>query len=73
VNQEVIEKISRKVYQSHPEVAGSKPKISKQATDRFLLLFKSKAALGGNKVIEHSIRVISNEKGDILKISSARG
>lgn len=73
MNQEVINKISKKVYQSHPEVTGTKPRVSKQASERFLLLFKSKAVINGNVQIEHTIRVVTNEQGDILKISSSRG
>lgn len=70
---EAIQKICLAVYNSHPEVAGKKPKVSEQAPGRYLLLFKSSAETPTGKSIPHTIRVVSNEQGEIIKISASRG
>jgi hypothetical protein len=70
---EALEKVCGKVYRSHPEVAGVNPKVTQQSEGRFLLLFKSKATTMGAKQINHTIRVVSNDQGEIIKISSSRG
>ncbi|MFH1446284.1 MAG: hypothetical protein ABIG43_02595 [Chloroflexota bacterium] len=70
---DVISKLCKTVYKRFPEVAGTKPKVTLQSAGKYLLLFSSKGIASMGKEISHTVRVVSDEQGIIMKISSSRG
>lgn len=73
MNNEAIQKICKVVYERFPDFVGKKPKISSQSENNYLLLFSANGKLPDGKQIMQTIRVVSDNKGHIQKISSSRG
>jgi hypothetical protein len=78
---QTIKAITKYVYERFPDIAGSKPQvqkrlISKSKTDlpegTFLVIFQKTAHSQQGIAIQRSIRVIVNQKGEILRISTSR-
>ncbi|MDW8327890.1 MAG: hypothetical protein RMK99_15115 [Anaerolineales bacterium] len=73
-----IEAISRQVYGRFPEVKGARPSVQTQsaksagAGQRFVLTFKGSGQSAGGRAIQRIVRVITDEHGRILRISTSR-
>jgi hypothetical protein len=78
-----IQKISSQVYRQFPEIAGVKPKVRLRppsgkaappngSPETYLLTFQGKADIGQGKSIPRLVRVVANQQGKILKISTSR-
>ena len=75
-----IESIAQQVYHQFPEVQDLRPTVQNQpgaksvapATDRFVLTFKGHGQGPGGKNIPRIVRVIADERGKIIKISTSR-
>ncbi len=67
-----IDKVCSTVYRQYPIVSGSKPKVSKQSDDRFLLVFSASGKTPDGKPIQHKIRIVASQDGKILKTSMSR-
>ena len=73
----VVEKISKKVYSQFPDMKGKKPKIAHSKTvssssANYVLTYNTMAKdIRGNKIPRH-VRVVANDKGKIIKISTSR-
>ena len=67
-----INKVCQSVYTRVPALQGVKPKVSPQGS-RFLLIFSKTNKLPTGKTLEQTIRVIADEEGNIIKMSSSRG
>jgi len=81
MDSKLVDSISKKIYKKFPEVSGDKPKIRRQATNKgnksksngnYLLTFHGKAKVQGGKTINRYIRVVADDKGKIIKISTSR-
>jgi hypothetical protein len=77
----LVNTISKQVYRRFPEMDGKKPKVRRQATSKgnnsdsettFLLTYLGKAKVQGGKTINRYVRVVANDKGKIIKISTSR-
>jgi hypothetical protein len=69
------ERISREVSRSFPEMDGVRPKVERKgngATAQFLLIFKSKARLPNGRSMNRIVRVVADNRGEILRISTSR-
>ncbi len=64
--------INQEVYRRFPELRGVKPSMQKIAQNT-LLIYQSQVILPGNKALQRSVRVVVNEQGKIVKISTSRG
>ncbi|MCU0488731.1 MAG: hypothetical protein MUE67_07245 [Anaerolineales bacterium] len=64
--------INQEVYRRFPELRGVKPSMQKLAQNT-LLIYQSLVSLPGNKTLQRSVRVVVNEQGKIVKISTSRG
>jgi hypothetical protein len=82
MDSKTIQSISDKVYKRFPETDGKKPRVRKQrkpdekdskAPPTFLLTYKGSGQGPGGKIIPRWVRVVANERGKILKISTSRG
>lgn len=75
MNSKSIDNISKKITRQFPELSGARPKVTQQKSAQstnFLLTFSGKAAGPGGKSFNRRVRVVANEKGKILKVSTSR-
>ncbi|MBE0408760.1 MAG: hypothetical protein IBX69_03400 [Anaerolineales bacterium] len=75
----LIDNISQQVFRRFPDVTGSKPKVRLQtkpggasSSKTYLLTFTGKAVTPNGKSIPRYVRVIADENGKILKMSTSR-
>ena len=73
-----IKSIENQIYRRFPEVAGSRPSVKNQATAKghsddatYLLTFRGKAT-EGERSFARTVRVVANERGKILKVSTSK-
>ena len=67
-----INKVCQSVYTRVPALQGVKPKVSPQGS-RYLLIFTKTNTLPTGKALEQTVRVVADEEGNIIKMSSSRG
>ncbi len=75
-----IDAIATQIYRQFPEVKDARPAVQNQAGakavgaagDRFLLTFKAQALGPGGKSIARIVRVVADDGGKILKVSTSR-
>lgn len=75
MNEKSIEAISKQVAKRFPEVAGSRPRVTQQKAaghSNFLLTYAANASGPGGRSMKRNVRVVANERGKILKISSSK-
>lgn len=81
MDKKAIDKISQSVYRQFPEFKGQRPKIdrnygsqSKAAgkPDTHLLIFSTVAKNAAGKSIPRHVRVVADDSGKIIKISTSR-
>jgi hypothetical protein len=73
-----IENIARQVYGQFPEVRGTRPAVQAQGAktpngeQRYVLTFKGSGQGPAGRTIQRIIRVVADERGKVVKISSSR-
>ncbi|MCW5876566.1 MAG: hypothetical protein KIS85_06750 [Anaerolineales bacterium] len=73
-----IQHISREVARRFPEVAGDTPRVTAQAGAKspggatFLLTYKGDAGRAGGYTISRTVRVVADDHGRILKVTTSR-
>ena len=80
MKREAINSVNSKVYRQFPEVKGKSPKVSLQnsktgnpgSPKTYLMVYSGTKITSDNKSIRRIVRVVANEKGKILKISTSR-
>jgi len=72
MDKSILEKVCQDVYQRFPVVKGRKPKVSKQAEDRYLLVFSGTGKSPDGQSIQQMLRVVAAEDGRIIKTSMSR-
>jgi hypothetical protein len=72
MDKNILEKVCQDVYQRFPVVKGRQPKVSKQAQDRYLLVFSGTGKSPDGQSIQHMLRVVAAADGRILKTSMSR-
>lgn len=72
MNPEAVSKVCKRIAVRYPRLEGKRPKVTAQGVN-FLLTFKMSDALPGGKSIEQTIRVVADEQGNTLKISTSKG
>ncbi len=76
----LIKNISQDVYRRFPEFAGIQPKVREQASPSkasgsphtYLLTYNSRISLPDQKTMPRWVRVVANEQGRILKVTTSR-
>lgn len=69
------ERIRRQVTRSFPEMNGVRPKVERKGngtTAQFLLIFKGKAKLPNGRSMNRIVRVVADNRGKIVRISTSR-
>jgi hypothetical protein len=72
-----IKKVSQEIYRRFPQVAGIKPNVKKQTTNNkagetYLLIYTNQGTKSPDAPITTYVRVVVNETGQILKLSTSR-
>jgi hypothetical protein len=75
-----IESITQQVRRQFPELQDARPSVQSQpgakaveaGADRFVLTFKARGQGPGGKSIPRIVRVIADDRGKIMKISTSR-
>jgi hypothetical protein len=80
----LLQTLSQEIYHRFPELSGRRPRVQavKPVQNRstgptpkdakYLLVYSGRAATSTGKLMPFIVRVVVNEKGKILKISSSR-
>lgn len=72
----VITRLSRTVTRKYPEMASVKPSVRKQSKPgggtQFLLTYKGKAQLPGGRTMSRIVRVVADENGRLLRMSTSK-
>lgn len=72
MDKSILDKLCKQIYKQFPIVKDKSPIVSKQGDDRYLLVFSSSGTTPDGKTIQHRIRVVATEDGQILKSSMSR-
>ena len=71
-----IAKVTRQVIRTFPEMDGVSPSVRGQSESpdaaQFVLTYKGKAPLPGGKTLTRIVRVVADDRGRILRISTSR-
>ena len=60
------------VYSQFPELKGTSPQVKSLPGDKYQLIFQGKALTENGKSLPRTVRVVANEDGKILKLSTSR-
>lgn len=76
MDRDAIYRVTRQVTKTFPEMEDVKPVVKAQAApnggEQYLLTFKGKAKLPTGKELTRIVRVVADERGQILRISTSR-
>jgi hypothetical protein len=76
-----IDKISRQIYSQFPEIRDARPLIQGRAgaksaaagaADQYVLTFRGSGHGPGGQTINRIVRVVADERGKVLKVSTSR-
>ena len=67
-----IESVCHKIYHRFPPFRNKAPKVSKQGSDRYLLIFSGSGTTPDGKNIQQTLRVVATDDGRIIKTSMNR-
>ncbi len=75
-----IDKIARQVYRQFPEIQDVRPAVQSQPSpktpgapqNRYLLTFKRSRPGPGGQTLLRIVRVVADEQGKVLKVSTSR-
>jgi len=60
------------VYRQFPELKGAAPQVKALPADKYQLIFHGKAKTVDGKTLPRTVRVVSDENGKILKLTTSR-
>lgn len=75
MDSKTISGICEQVYRKYPEVKGSRPKLqplSKGSVSQHVLIFTGKSSTDSGRSLSHTVRVVVNGDGKIVKMSSSK-
>jgi hypothetical protein len=76
VNKDSIVKINRNIAKKFPEMTGKRPVVRRQTipngSHQYLLTYKGHANLPGGRKLSRIVRVVADERGRILRISTSK-
>jgi len=64
--------VCNEVYRQFPEVKGASPKITNLPGDKYQLVFNRKVKTEDGKTLPRTVRVVADETGRIIKLSTSR-
>ena len=77
MNRDAIDKINRKVSKQFPELKSVRPSVRSQSKStnklqKFTLTYKGKAALPNGRTISRIVRVVADENGKVIRMSTSK-
>lgn len=60
------------VYRQFPELKGVPPRVKALPADKYQLIFHGQAKTADGKTLSRTVRVVSDENGKILKLTTSR-
>ena len=80
LNASQIDSISRQIYRQFPEVRNAQPMVQNQGgaksgpggPSQYLLTFRGSGQGAGGRTISRIVRVVADERGKVLKVSTSR-
>jgi hypothetical protein len=72
MNQQILASLCAQVYRRFPEVVGSRPDVQDRPGSQYLLIFRGSAKAADGRTIAHTVRIVANAAGKIVKASSSR-
>jgi hypothetical protein len=76
MDQNIKQRIARHVSRSFPEMDGVRPSVRQQGdkngNGQYLLIFKGKSTLPGGETMNRIVRVVADESGKIIRMSTSR-
>ncbi len=69
---EILEEINQKIYTQFPYLHAVLPDVTPMEKEKFLLVYKGLGQTDSGFSLPLVIRVVVNNEGDIIKISSSR-
>lgn len=77
MDSDAIAKVGRQVVRNFPEMAGVRPTVKRQTAPsadpgQFVLTYKGKVSLPGGRQLSRIVRVVADERGGIVRMSTSR-
>jgi len=76
MDQDTKQRIAHHVSRSFPEMNGVRPSVRQQGgkngNAQYLLIFKGKSSLPGGRTMNRIVRVVADESGNIIRMSTSR-
>jgi len=67
-----LDRLCKQVYRQYPMVKGKTPYITKQGSDRYLLVYTAQSETPDGKSIQQKVRIVADESGMILKSTMSK-
>lgn len=64
--------VCNSVYRQFPEMKNASPSVKLLPGEKYQLIFHAKAQAADGKTITRTVRVVADENGRILKLSTSR-
>jgi hypothetical protein len=77
MKKEILQKVSQNIYRRFPELKGRKPRVQRQpnrntGASNYMLIFRGQVNTADNRILPRWVRVLVNERGKILRITTSR-
>lgn len=72
MDRQLLNKVCNEIYHRFPEISGSEPKVQSRPDDQTLLIFNGSAKAADGHKIARTVRVVVNQTGRIIKVTSSR-
>ncbi len=77
---EILNQIAKQIHRRYPEFDGVRPKARVQTppegarnpSKTYLVIFSKKVTLGDGKMMTRNLRVVTDENGKIIKVTTSR-
>jgi hypothetical protein len=77
---ELINQIAKQIYRRYPEFEDIRPRVrvqnppegARNPAKTYLLTFSKKATLGDGKILTRMLRVVTDENGKLIKVTTSR-
>ncbi len=64
--------VCNSVYRQFPELNGASPQVKEIPGDKYQFIFQGKAKAADGKSLPRTVRVVANQEGKILKMTTSR-
>ncbi len=72
MDKSALDKVCHQIYKRFPPLKDTKPKVSKQAGDNYLLVYSGSGKSPDGRSIQQTVRVVASGDGKIIKTSMSR-